>query len=99
MAVRPDELQGNLARRRTINCCLAGRRGLAEKDVETASQPASRHQAIAPPSAIGARDLTRAGSPRAMSSYASDADDRQSYTEIGSPLLGPSASGTGRGMH
>src|SRR5438128_3607068 len=47
-----------------------GDRGLTEEDVQTAAETCSRHQAIAPPSAIGARLLSRAESSRARSSYA-----------------------------
>src|SRR4029077_2861445 len=68
LAVGPDKLEWDLACGRTIGYGSAGGSRLAEQDVEAAAQAAARHQAIAPPRAIGARDLRRAESSRARSS-------------------------------
>src|SRR5438105_8296484 len=75
MAIWPHLLQRDLARRRTVGDGRGNSSSLPQQNVEAADEPAARHQAIAPPRAIGARARSRAETSRAKSSEACAAAD------------------------
>ena len=68
MTIRPHLLQRDLARRRTVDDGRGDSSSLPKQNVEAAAETAARHQAIAPPRAIGARARSRAETSRARSS-------------------------------
>src|SRR5260221_3149264 len=96
LRVGRDLLERDLIRHRRGRDGGSSRRR-PQEDIEAAAESGACHQAD-PGSAIGSRRRRRCSISRASSPYAFAAREEGSYTEIGLPWLGASASRTVRGI-